>query len=393
VIVDQPYRTDFDRLSMDHRPAPASSPVVAPSYDQRGRIHSERQDRGTPIGGVVSMPTISDVAKAAEVSTATVSRVLNGNTEVDPAMAARVRAAVTTLSYRPSRIARSLRTRRSTVWALIISDIRNPFFTDMIRGVEDVAYANGYSLVLCNSDENLLKELDYLQLALAENMAGVILTPASRSKTDISDLSAHGVPVVTVDRRLEDNLVDRVLVDNAKGAEMAVTHLAEVGYRRIGCISGPTTISTAAERLAGYRAGIKAQKLRTSSELVRRGDFHEGGGKTAMQQLLKLERPIDAVFVANNLMTLGALDAVAEAGLTVPTDVAVVGFDDMSWAPLLRPSLTTIAQPIYDVGVQTARMLLGRINGFSGDARELTLTPTLRVRASSAPNHRRDLPG
>lgn len=335
------------------------------------------------------MPTISDVAKAAEVSTATVSRVLNGNTEVDPAMAARVRTAVELLSYRPSRIARSLRTRRSTVWALIISDIRNPFFTDMVRGVEDVAFANGYSLVLCNSDENLGKEFDYLQLALAENMAGVILTPASQSKTDISNLSTHGVPVVTVDRRIKGDLVDRVLVDNAKGAEIAVDHLAESGYRRIGYISGPTTVSTGSERLAGYRAGIKAHRLRTTNELIRHGDFHEQGGRAAMQQLLKLARPVDAVFVANNLMTLGALEAIAEAGLTVPTDVAVVGFDDMSWAPLLRPSLTTVAQPTYDVGAETARMLLARINGFSGEARELMLTPTLRVRASSAPNHRR----
>lgn len=339
------------------------------------------------------MPTISDVAEAAQVSTATVSRVINGNTGVDAAMAARVRTAIKSLSYRPSRIARSLRTRQSTVWALVISDIRNPFFTDMVRGVEDVAFANGYSLVLCNSDENLTKELDYLQLALAENMAGVILTPTSRSKTDVSHLSAHGVPVITVDRRLKDPLVDRVLVDNAKGAEMAVAHLAEVGYRRIGYISGPTTISTGTERLAGYQAGIRARKLGTTRELVRYGDFHEQGGKAAMQQLLKLAQPIDAVFVANNLMTLGAMEAIAEAGLTVPTDVAVVGFDDMAWAPLLRPSLTTIAQPTYEVGAETARMLLGRINGFSGDARELMLTPTLRARASSAPNHRPDPPG
>lgn len=332
------------------------------------------------------MPTtISDVAKAAGVSTATVSRVLNGNTEVDPVMAARVRSVVENLSYRPSRIARSLRTRRSSVWTLIISDIRNPFFTDMVRGVEDVAFLNGYSLVLCNSDENVVKELDYLQLALAENMSGVMLTPASRSKTDISKLTAHGVPVVTVDRRLKTGGVDSVLVDNTKGAEMAVAHLARAGYRRIGYVSGPTSISTGAERLAGYRTGVRIHKLRTGSDLIRYGDFHAEGGKIAMHQLLELEDEIDAVFVANNLMTLGAMDAIAEAGLTVPTDIAVVGFDDMSWAPLLRPSLTTVAQPTYDVGAETARMLLGRINGFTGSARELMLAPTLRVRASSAP--------
>lgn len=331
------------------------------------------------------MPTISDVARAAQVSTATVSRVLNGNTEVDPAMAARVRIAAEALSYRPSRIARSLRTRRSSVWALIISDIRNPFFTDIMRGVEDVAFANGYSVMLCNSDENLVKELDYLQLAQAEHMAGVILAPASLSETDISTLHDHGVPVVTVDRRLSSAAVDSVLVDNASGAEMAVAHLAAAGYRRIGFISGPSATSTGAERLAGYRAGVKSMKLRTTGALIRQGDFHEAGGKTAMAELLALPKPIDAVFVANNLMTLGALEAIAEAGLSVPTDIAVVGFDDMSWAPLLRPSLTTVAQPTYDLGAETARMLLGRINGFTGPARELMLAPSLRVRASSAP--------
>jgi LacI family transcriptional regulator len=330
------------------------------------------------------MPTISDVAKAAQVSTATVSRVLNGNTEVDPVMAARVRSAVKDLAYRPSRIAQSLRTRRSSVLALIISDIRNPFFTDVMRGVEDVAFENGFSVMLCNSDESVVKELDYLELAHAERMAGVILAPASRSGTDISTLSGHGVPVVTIDRRLTSAAVDSVLVDNAGGADMAVEHLVAAGYRRIGFISGPTATSTGAERLAGYRAGVKRQKLRTSAELIRHGDFHEEGGKAAMQQLLQLAKPIDAVFVANNLMTLGALEAIAEAGFTVPSDIAVVGFDDVAWASLLRPPLTTVAQPTYELGAETARMLLGRINGFTGPARELILAPTLRVRASSA---------
>lgn len=334
------------------------------------------------------MPTISDVAKAAGVSTATVSRVLNGNTEVDAVMAARVRTAVKTLAYRPSRIARSLRTRQSSVWALIISDIRNPFFTDMVRGVEDVAFANGYSLMLCNSDENLGKELDYLQLAQAENMAGVILTPASLSETNISNLTTSGVPVVTVDRRLDSAEVDRVLIDNASGAEMAVAHLAAAGYRRIGFISGPTTTSTGAERLAGYLSGVRQHNLPAGEDLIRHGDFHEEGGEAAMEELLRLPEPIDAVFVANNLMTLGALEAITHAGLAVPGDIAVVGFDDMSWAPLLRPPLTTVAQPTYEVGAETARMLLSRINGFTGPARELMLAPTLRVRESSAPRNR-----
>lgn len=331
------------------------------------------------------MPTIADVATAAGVSKATVSRVLNGTTEVDPQLAERVRAAVTQLRYRPSRIARSLRTQRSTVWALIISDIRNPFFTELIRGVEDVAYANGYSLVLCNSDENVEKELEYLQLAVAERMAGVVLAPASLTDTDFSTLTEHDIPVVTVDRRLRGAQVDRVLIDNAGGAELAVTHLATAGYSRIGFVSGPTAVSTGAERLAGYRAGLRANKLRFRSELVRYGDFHADSGRAAMAELLAVPRGIDAVFVANNLMTLGALDAIADAGLDIPGDIAVVGFDDMPWAPLLRPPLTTVAQPIYVLGTETGRLLLSRINGHTGPSRQVVLSPSLRIRASSQP--------
>jgi LacI family transcriptional regulator len=330
-------------------------------------------------------PTIADVARAAGVSTATVSRVLNGNTEVNAEMAGRVHAAVRELAYRPSRVARSLRTRRTAVWALVISDIRNPFFTEMARGVEDVAYANGYSLVLCNAEEDPVKEADYLQLALAEHMAGVIVAPASSARTDLTPLLERGVSVVTVDRKLRGGRVDRVVVDNRGGAEMAVDHLVGGGYRHIACVSGPPDISTAADRLAGYEAGLRARGLPVSEQLIRFGDFREQGGKKAMQELLAQASALDAVFAANNLMTLGALAAIAEAGLAVPDDVAMVGFDDTSWASLLRPPLTTVAQPTYDLGAETARMLLQRISGYAGAPRELILSPSLRVRASSVP--------
>jgi LacI family transcriptional regulator len=328
-------------------------------------------------------PTIADVARAAGVSTATVSRVLNGNTEVNAVLAERVRAAVRAMAYRPSRVARSLRARRADVWALIISDIRNPFFTDMVRGVEDVAYANGFSLVLCNAEEDPVKEADYMRLAVAEHMSGVILVPASATRTDPTPLTEGGIAVVTVDRRLRSAPVDRVLIDNQGGAELAVGHLAEGGYRRIACVSGPVDVSTGAERLAGYRAGLRAHRIRPVRELVRYGDFHEPSGRQAMAELLTLAERPDAVFVANNLMTLGALAAIAEAGLVVPDDIAVVGFDDSPWAPLLRPPLTTVAQPTYDLGAETARMLHQRIGGYRGSPRELILAPELRVRASS----------
>jgi LacI family transcriptional regulator len=331
----------------------------------------------------VPVTTIADVARLAEVSTATVSRVINGNTEVDPALAARVRTAISHLKYRPSRVARSLRTRRSSVWAVIISDIRNPFFTDMVRGIEDVAYANDFSLVLCNAEDDLAKEADYLSLAVDEHMAGVILGPASPTDTDLQPLRDNGVPVVTVDRRLVDPTIDRVLIDNVGGAAAAVEHLWQSGFRRIGCVSGPVEVSTGQDRLTGYREGLRAHGIAIDQNLVRYGDFHEASGTAAMQQLLQLPEPPDAVFVANNLMTLGALEAIADARLQVPQDIAIVGFDDMSWAPLLRPALTTVGQPTYDVGAETARMLLSRIGGHTGEGREVVLATNLYVRASS----------
>jgi LacI family transcriptional regulator len=329
-------------------------------------------------------PTIADVARAARVSTATVSRVLNGNTEVNSELAARVNKAIRDLAYQPSRIARGLRTQRTAVWAVVISDIRNPFFTDMVRGVEDIAYANGYSLVLCNAEEDPVKEARYLQLAVAEHMGGVIVAPASSSKTDVSVLLERGVKVVTVDRKLSGpRLVDRVLIDNQGGAEMAVSHLVEGGCRRVACISGQADVSTAVDRLAGYKAGLRSHGIRVTPQLIRAGDYREQSGKAAMEELLALPRMPDAVFVSNNLMTLGALAAISEAGLQIPNDIAVVGFDDPSWASLLRPSLSTVAQPTYDLGAETARMLLQRIEGYTGPARELVLSPSLRPRASS----------
>ncbi len=329
------------------------------------------------------MTTMADVAREAGVSVATVSRVLGGRSSVDPILAKRVHAAAARLDYRPNRVARSLRTRRSSMWALILSDVRNSFFTDVAIAVEEIADAAGFSVVLCNSQEDLEKERRYLRLAAAERMSGVILSPESGSETDIGDLAALGVHVITVDRKLERHHVDHVVVDNAHGGELAVLHLVASGFRRIACITGPTTTTTGAERLLGYRRGLARAGQTSSPELVRTGDFREGSGYEAMSSLLALGEPPDAVFVANHLMTVGALQAIDAAGLAVPRDIAIVGYDDTPWAPLMRPPLTTVAQPTYDVGAEAARLLLGRIDGYQGAVREVLLQPTLRIRASS----------
>lgn len=333
------------------------------------------------------MATIIDVADAAGVSTATVSRVINKNPTVDPHLAVRVRKAIAELGYEPSRVARSLRTRQSRVWAVIISDIRNPFFTEMVRGIEDAAYASGYSIVLCNADEDAAKEASYLQFAIAEHVSGIVLAPAQHGGRTLESVLERGIPVVTVDRELENYELDRVVVDNIAGVDQAVAHLVERGYERIGLIGGSPLTTTGIERSAGFHRGLERCGRRADPGFVRTGDFREAGGYQQMQSLLAGSTRPDAVFVANNLMTIGALRALREASVPVPDEMGVVGFDDMPWAPLLHPPLTTVAQPIYDLGSETARLLLSRLDGYRGGPRHVVLSPSLEVRASSNPTH------
>ena len=327
--------------------------------------------------------TIKDVAATAGVSVATVSRVLNGSDRVDAEMAARVHDAVARLGYRRSGLARSLRSRRARVVGLVISDIRNPFFTDVVRGVEDRVGADGYSLVLCNSDEELAKEADYLDLIVEERMAGAIVSPASSDDTRLDALTERGTPVVVIDREAVREAVDTVLVDNVRGGSIAVHHLAENGYRRIACVTGPPRTSTGADRLAGWEGGLREAGLPIEDSLLRHADFKESGGHAAATELLAGPDRPDAFFVANNLMTVGVLAALREAGLEVPGDVGVVGFDDMPWARLLRPALTTVAQPTYELGRRAAGLLEERIQGVDSPPRRVVLEPRLEVRESA----------
>ncbi|KAA5837072.1 LacI family DNA-binding transcriptional regulator [Saccharopolyspora hirsuta] len=329
------------------------------------------------------MATISDVATRAGVSTATVSRALNGKSTVDPELAARVFAAAAELGYRPNGPARNLRKQETAVLALIIADVENPFFTAIARGVEDVAHAAGYSVVLCNSDDEPAKEREYIDVALQERVAGVLLSPTGHSES-VELLNRSTTPVVAVDRPLPDTPSDTVLVDSRLAAAEAVQHLVDQGYRRIGCLTGPSGVRTADDRLAGYRDGVRAAGLPSSDVLVRRSEFKAAGAKRAAHSLLiRPDRP-DAVLVANNMMAVGVLETCAELGLRPGRDVGVVAFDDAPWATLLDPPLTVVAQPAYDVGAVAAQLLLGRIGGERTEATTTTLSAHLVARASSS---------
>lgn len=327
--------------------------------------------------------TIRDVAKAARVSPATVSRVLNTSEKVSSDLRERVLVAVQNLGYHPNSQARSLRTRATTVLGVIISDITNPFFTTMVRGVEDAASKAGFSVVLANADEDLDKERRYLEVAAAEHMAGVLLSPASATETRVDVLTERGIPVVTIDRQLKRPDVDQVTVNNHKAAKEATLHFVEQGCRRIGFIAGRLDTTTGAGRLEGHKAGLKEADLPLDPELVVSGDFRIDGGREAAQKLLALPDRPDGLFASNNLMTIGAIDALDQAGVRFPDDIALVGFDDMMPSLVLRSTITTIAQPTYEIGQRATELLLRRVLGETFPTRQIVLPATLKIRDSS----------
>jgi LacI family transcriptional regulator len=326
------------------------------------------------------IPKITDVARAAGVSPATVSRVLNGSSGVSAVLAAKVRKAATDLGYVPFSSARALRRQHARVWAAIVSDIENPFFTAVVRGIEDVARKVQHRLVLCNSDEDLERESDYIDVAIAERMAGVVIAVASAKESSLQPLVERNLPVVAIDRCAGRD-IDAVVVDNRLGAEEATRHLLENGSQRVGCITGPARVDTATERLEGYRRALSEAGKPTGSDLVRRADYKETGGHEAALSLLTSRNPPDALFIANNPMAIGALRAIRELGLSVPRDVAIVAFDDSPWCALTNPQLSVVSQPAYEIGRVAAELL--STAGDKRTSRTIVLTPHLIPRESS----------
>ena len=309
------------------------------------------------------MATIYEVAKLAGVSPATVSRVFNG-VGVSAEKTDAVRAAASALRFTPNRTARSLRRQASEVIALIIPDIENPYFTEMARGVEDVASEAGYSVVLCNSDSQLEKEATYLQIAISENMAGVILAPAS-NLTELDDLIATGRPVIAVDRHTGYD-IDGVVMANRAAGVSATAHLVQAGYRRIACIGGPAHIETAHERVEGWR-DVLARDLPhlDPDELLRHSTFRVGGGRSAAEELLALADPPDAIVAANNLLGV----------------VAVVG--SLPFTTLSPTAVTVVRLPARRMGMTAAELLLARIAGDEQPARTIVLDDEIHAAESA----------
>ena len=330
------------------------------------------------------MVGLKDVARHAGVSASTVSRVLTNSPLVNADTRDRVRQAMDALEYRPNRVARRLRgdTAQASLIGLVVPDIQNPFFAEVARGVERAAQESGYMVFVGNSDEDEVVEARYLELMRAERVDGIILPASSDNAKAVTALARGGLPVVCVDRRLPRAALDTVVADNVEGAYAAVAHLLHIGHRRVGFIGGRPQLSTTQERLEGYRRALADRGIAIDDTLVRAGDSRASGGCAMTAELLALAHPPTALLVGNNLMTLGALETIHAAGLRIPDDVAVVGYDDMPWATAFNPPLTAVRQPGRELGRRAAELLLARIDDPSRSTTLVTLKPELVVRQS-----------
>ena len=330
------------------------------------------------------MPTIRDVAERAGVSPITVSRVINNSGYVSQETRLRVEAAIAELQYVPNSLARSLRFKRTHTLALVLTDITNPFWTTVARGVEDVASQCGFNVILCNTDENEAKQSEYLNVLLQKQVDGFLLVPARSTPDPIVLIQSQKVPTVVLDRQVPGAQVDIVRGDSEGGAYQLVRLLLSLGHRRIAMLSGPVSISTAADRVTGYCRALQELGLEAQAELICYGEYTQESGYQMAQKVLSLIPRPTALFAANNFIAIGALRALREAGVHVPEDMALVSFDDIPPAFVIEPFLTVAAQPAYEMGRRATELLLARLSGQAPpECQEIVLPTEIIVRRSS----------
>ena len=348
--------------------------------DKPKRKHGSRQRENAGKPG--RMPNIYDVAREAKVSVYTVSAVMNNAAQVSAALQKRVQAAVRALNYRPNLLARSLARRQTHTVGIVVTDIANPFFPLLVRGAEDVLQKAGYSTLLCNSDDQADKEAHYLEFLLSKRVDGIMLvkTPGRLSSMLRQMLADVKTPIGLIMRACSDVKGDLVMTDDRQGAFEAVSHLARIGHKRIGFVGGPPNVSNAKSRRQGYLEALQEHSLRESSDLTFDGDYRFESGYRAGLTLLP-RRP-DAVYVANYLMMVGFMKAADEMGLSCPENFGMVSFDDYPWLGSFRPRMTTVELPKYELGEQSARLLLERISGTRTKLTTVKLMPQMRVRES-----------
>jgi LacI family transcriptional regulator len=306
-------------------------------------------------------PTINDVARLAGVSTTTVSHIINGTRYVSDELKGRVEQAITVLDYHPNSMARGLRRGESKTIGLIVPDNSNPFFAEILRCIENIGYSNGYSVILCNSDSDIQKEITYTELLYAKQVDGIVFITTNNSCEHLQHLTDNGIPIVVVDRDVPLKGRDVLLVDNFQGGYDATQYLISLGHERIACITGPSRLTPSADRVHGYQQALQDAGVPQNPDWIVQGDFQFQGGESGIAQLLSLDPQPTAVFACNDLMALGVLRGLRLSGLSVPRDISLIGFDDISLASVISPALTTVAQPVQRISELAFELLINRI--------------------------------
>jgi LacI family transcriptional regulator len=342
------------------------------------------------------MSNMKDVARVAQVSIATVSHVLNETRVVSPELAERVKAAMQELSYTPDATARSFRIGRTQTFGLVIPDNSNPFFAELARVIEDEGFEAGYTTIFGNSNDQVDRELKYVQTLVSKRVEGLILSPCGDHDERALErlLSAEPVPVVVIDRNVQLPRADVLLCDNAGGSYEATRHLLELGHTRIVCIAGSQNAEPAAERVRGFRQALEDAGLEADPGSVVESDFRYLGGRAAMARLIESHKRLTAIVAGNDLIAAGALRELAAHGIRVPQKVSVVGFDDAELAQTISPAITTVRQPLREIAQMAVSLLLAQIAGEESDAPTRHIFPTeLVIRESTAAPPRRPVWG
>jgi LacI family transcriptional regulator len=342
-------------------------------------MEKTNSQKSVPPGGQRRSPSIHEVAALARVSTATVSRVLNGSPTVGEEHRRRVLDATAKIDYRPNRLARNLRLQQAETVGVVVPDIENPHFSQAVRLFEDAAFSAGYRLLLCNTDETVEKQQAYLQVLADERVLGVIIASADSRGTGLEPVLDLDIPVVAFDRMVSDARADVVVCDNEEATRRATEHLIWLGHERIAYVGGRTDVDTGAARLAGYTDAMRAAAL---TPFPISGGFRTEIAEQEVRALLALASRPTALLIANNLMALGALKAIKQAGLAIPGDIAIVAIDDPAWAELIDPPLTVFAQPVRRMASVAIEFLLERLEGRRDEPSHLVLPLDLRVRDS-----------
>ena len=330
------------------------------------------------------MVTMKDVARAAGVSVATVSHVINSTRFVSTELAERVNAAMTELGYTPNGTARSLRVRRTNTIGLVVPDNSNPFFAELARLVEEDGFRAGYTTILGNSTEQPVRERQYVETLLSKRVDGLILAPTRHDNGGLQRLvRAARIPIVFVDRDVDVPGVDKVLYDTENGGYAAGRHLLELGHERIACIAGPSELSSVRARATGLRRALDEAGIELRSDWVAEADLQYAGGREATARLLAADDGFTAVFAANDLMAVGAIRELTARGIRVPDDVSVVGFDDAPLAVMVSPTLTTVRQPLAEMATIAVSLLLARVEDGDRPLERRVIPTELLVREST----------